>query len=68
MRRLGDEQGEHRLMAAMDAVEVADRERAARRERGMVRAAKDAHGRQLSARGFSSSACSVGVRAGATIR
>jgi hypothetical protein len=33
----------------MDAVEVADRQRAMRRKAGMAQAAKDAHGARLSA-------------------
>src|SRR6185295_15063768 len=43
------EQREHRLVAAVDAFEVADRERRVRGEAGMAQAAKDAHGGGLSA-------------------
>ena len=47
VRRLRDEQREHRLVAAMDAVEIADRQRAVGGEAGMPQAAEDAHGARL---------------------
>jgi len=36
MRGLGDEQREHRLVAAMHAVEIADRQRTGGRQVGMM--------------------------------
>src|SRR6185437_7245708 len=43
MRGFGDEQREHRLVAAVDAVEVADGEGTAPGEVGVAKAAKDTH-------------------------
>ena len=52
VRRLRDEQREHRLVAAMDAVEIADRQRAVGGEAGVPQAAEDAHGARLWAAGL----------------
>ena len=43
MRRLGDEQRQHRLVAAMHAVEIADRQRRGGRQVRMAKTAKDPH-------------------------
>ena len=43
MLRFGDQQREHRLVAAMDAVEVADRQGAGGGDSGVVEAAKHLH-------------------------
>ena len=43
MPRLRDEQREHRLVAAVHAVEVADRQRAGRGEVVVLEAVEDAH-------------------------
>ena len=45
--RLGVQQREHRLVAAVHAVEVADRQRTGGSDAGVAPAAEDLHGRQL---------------------
>jgi hypothetical protein len=45
---LAVEQRQHGLVAAVHAVEVADGDRAAGREAGMLETAEDAHGARLS--------------------
>ena len=45
MRSFGAQQREHRLVATVNAVEVADRQCTCRRDAGMVEAAKDLHAR-----------------------
>jgi len=46
--RLVAQQRQHRLMAAMDPVEIADGQRTGRRQGCMMETAKDLHGRGLS--------------------
>ena len=50
MPSLVDQQRQHGLVAAVHAVEVADRQRAGRRDAGVMNAAKDLHGRDYCGR------------------